>query len=101
MALKSSEARAQKRNKTKSVIIFKNRGHTGVIQLYVYILCVFLLTMPVKFNTIYFDMLPMAIAIYINYRYWFWSHVNAYELLYVYIFAAIAYVFLVFFEVLN
>ena len=31
MALKSSEARAQKRNETKSVIIFKNRGHTGVI----------------------------------------------------------------------
>ena len=31
MALKSSEARAQKRNKTKSVIIFKSRGHTGVI----------------------------------------------------------------------
>ena len=28
MALKSSEARAQKRNKTKSVIIFKSRGHT-------------------------------------------------------------------------
>ena len=31
MALKSSEARAQKRNKTKSVIKFKSRGHTGVI----------------------------------------------------------------------
>ena len=33
MALKSSEARAQKRNKTKSVIIIlvKSRGHTGVI----------------------------------------------------------------------
>ena len=31
MALKSSEARAQKRNKTKSVITFKSRGHTGVI----------------------------------------------------------------------
>ena len=31
MALKSSEARAQKRNKTKSVIIFKSRGHTGII----------------------------------------------------------------------
>ena len=31
MALKSSEARAQKRNRTKSVIIFKSRGHTGVI----------------------------------------------------------------------
>ena len=31
MALKSSEARAQKRNKTKSVIIVKSRGHTGVI----------------------------------------------------------------------
>ena len=31
MVLKSSEARAQKRNKTKSVIIFKSRGHTGVI----------------------------------------------------------------------
>ena len=29
MALKSSEAGAQKRNKTKSVIIFKSRGHTG------------------------------------------------------------------------
>ena len=35
-------------------------------QLYVYILCVFLLTVPV--NTIQF-MLPMAIGIYINYRY--------------------------------
>ena len=31
MALKSSEARAQKRNKTKSEIIFKSRGHTGII----------------------------------------------------------------------
>ena len=31
MALKSSEARAQKRNKIKSVIIFKSRGHRGVI----------------------------------------------------------------------
>ena len=31
MALKSSEARAQKRKKPKSVIIFKIRGHTGVI----------------------------------------------------------------------
>ena len=31
MALKSSEARAQKRNKTKSVITLKSRGHTGVI----------------------------------------------------------------------
>ena len=31
MALKSSEARARKRNKTKSLIIFKNRGHIGVI----------------------------------------------------------------------
>ena len=31
MALKSSEARAQKLNKTKSVIIFKSRGHTGII----------------------------------------------------------------------
>ena len=31
LALKSTEARAQKRNKTKSVIIFKSRGHTGVI----------------------------------------------------------------------
>ena len=31
IALKSSEARAQKRNKTKSVIIFKSRGHTGII----------------------------------------------------------------------
>ncbi len=31
MALKSSEARAQKCNKTKSVIIFKSRGHTGII----------------------------------------------------------------------
>ena len=31
MALKSSEARAQRRNKTKSVIIFKSRGHTGII----------------------------------------------------------------------
>ena len=59
-------------------------------QLYVYILCVFLLTIPV--NTIH-DMLPMAIGIYINYRYLFWSHINAYEQLDVYIFAAIAYVF--------
>ena len=31
MALKSSEARAQKHNKTKSVIILKSRGHTGII----------------------------------------------------------------------
>ena len=31
IALQSSGARAQKRNKTKSVIIFKSRGHTGVI----------------------------------------------------------------------
>ena len=31
MALKSSEARAQKLNKTKSVIIFKSRRHTGII----------------------------------------------------------------------
>ena len=31
IALKSSGARAQKRNKTKSLIIFKSRGHTGVI----------------------------------------------------------------------
>ena len=31
MALKSPEARAQKRNKTKSVIMFKSRGYTGVI----------------------------------------------------------------------
>ena len=31
MALESSEARAQKRNKTKSVIIFMSRGHTGII----------------------------------------------------------------------
>ena len=31
MALKSSKDRAQKRNKTKSLIIFKRRGHTGVI----------------------------------------------------------------------
>ena len=31
MALKSLEARVQKRNKTTSVIIFKSRGHTGVI----------------------------------------------------------------------
>ena len=31
MALKSSETRAQKRNKSKSVIIFKSRGHTGII----------------------------------------------------------------------
>ena len=31
MALKSSGARARKRNKTKSVIIFKSRGHIGVI----------------------------------------------------------------------
>ncbi len=31
MVLKSSEARAQKRNKIKSVIIFKSRGHAEVI----------------------------------------------------------------------
>ena len=31
MALKYSEARAQKRNKTKSIIIFKSRGHTWII----------------------------------------------------------------------
>ena len=31
MALKSSRARAQKRNKTKSLFKFKSRGHTGVI----------------------------------------------------------------------
>ena len=31
MSLKSSEARAQKRNKIKSVIIFKSRGHAGII----------------------------------------------------------------------
>ena len=31
MVLKSSEARAQKCNKTKSIIIFKSRGHTGII----------------------------------------------------------------------
>ena len=31
MALKSSGARAQKRNKTKSLFKFKSRGHTGVI----------------------------------------------------------------------
>ena len=31
IALKSSGARAQKRNKTKSLIIFKSRGHAGVI----------------------------------------------------------------------
>ena len=31
MVLKSSEARAQKRNKRKSVNIFKSRGHIGVI----------------------------------------------------------------------
>ena len=30
MALKSSGARAQKRNKTKSLFKFKSRGHTGV-----------------------------------------------------------------------
>ena len=34
MALKSSGARAQKRNKTKSLFKFKSRGHTGVIMLY-------------------------------------------------------------------
>ena len=31
MVLKSSGARAQKRNKTKSLFKFKSRGHTGVI----------------------------------------------------------------------
>ena len=31
------EARAQKRNKTKSVITFKSRGHTGVIISFTYI----------------------------------------------------------------
>ena len=31
MALKSSGARARKRNKTKSLIKFKSRGHIGVI----------------------------------------------------------------------
>ena len=31
IALKSSGGRAQKRNKTKSLMIFKSRGHTGVI----------------------------------------------------------------------
>ena len=31
MALKSSGTRAQKRNKTTSLIIFKSRGHRGVI----------------------------------------------------------------------
>ena len=31
IALKSSVARAQKRNKTKSLIIFKSRGHAGII----------------------------------------------------------------------
>ena len=31
MALKSSGARAQKRNKTKPLFKFKSRGHTGVI----------------------------------------------------------------------
>ena len=31
IALKSSGALAQKRNKTKSLFIFKSRGHTGVI----------------------------------------------------------------------
>ena len=31
IALKSSGARAPKRNKTKSLIIFKSRGHIGVI----------------------------------------------------------------------
>ena len=31
MEHKSSEARPQKRNKTKSVFIFKSRGYTGVI----------------------------------------------------------------------
>ena len=31
MALKSSGARAQKHNKTKSLFKFKSRGHTGVI----------------------------------------------------------------------
>ena len=31
IALKSSGAQARKRNKTKSLIIFKSRGHIGVI----------------------------------------------------------------------
>ena len=31
IALTSSGGRAQKRNKTKSLMIFKSRGHTGVI----------------------------------------------------------------------
>ena len=31
MTLKSSGARAQMRNKTKSLIVFKSRGHAGVI----------------------------------------------------------------------
>ena len=31
MALKSSGARAQKRNKTKSLFKFKSQGHSGVI----------------------------------------------------------------------
>ena len=31
IALKSSGVRARKRNKTKSLIKFKNRGHIGVI----------------------------------------------------------------------
>ena len=31
MALKSSGVRARKRNKTKSLIKFKSRGHIGVI----------------------------------------------------------------------
>ena len=39
MAFKSSEARAQKRNKTKSVIIFKSRGHTGIIISFMGLFC--------------------------------------------------------------
>ena len=52
-----------------SLLILMIRHVDADGQLYVSILCVFLLTMPVKYNTIYFDMLPMAIGIYINYRY--------------------------------
>ena len=43
----------------------------------------------------------MAMGIYINYRYWFWSHVNAMNNFMFIFFAAIAYVFFVFFEGLN
>ena len=52
-----------------SLLILVIRHINADGQLYVYILCVLLLTMPGKYNTIHFDMLHMAIGIYINYRY--------------------------------